>query len=122
MSCNFVEKLAPILKSDLKIAHEEVSNIFELIDNRKLAKLDSKQLKSLLFQSEIPRVFAEAILNAHYSKRKLFYKQSRREQEFAETEEIGASIGVLRELRSCYLTEKQQLESEILYYQQQMKM
>ena len=98
----------------------DISNIFELIEGKKLAQLDSKQIKQLLGESAVSRVFAEAILNMHYSKRKLFYKRNKREQETSEEAEMSATIGVLERLRDCYETEKSDLETEIYFYKSAM--
>ena len=81
MSFEILEKLEPILKSDWRGKFSENQNLFDLIENENLSKFDSKQMKELLYKSDIPRVFAEAILDKHYSKRKLFYKRTKREQD-----------------------------------------
>ncbi|KAI6653325.1 hypothetical protein LOD99_3849 [Oopsacas minuta] len=117
MTLEILEKLEPILKSDWRILLPENSNFFDLIENESLAKFDSKQIKNLLCKSEVSRVFAEAILNIHYSKRKLFYKRNKREQETLEEQRLGATIGILQELRNFYENEKNVLRSEIGFYQ-----
>ena len=116
MSFDSIAKLYPILKSDWGSSVPGVSNIFDLIDCSKLAELDSKQLKQLLMGSCVPQVFAEAILNMHYCKRKLFYKRNKRQLETSQDAELGATIGVLQKLRVCYETEKWNLKSEIGFY------
>ena len=120
MSTEILEKLSPILKSDWRSGLSEVSNIFNLIESKKLAEFDSKQIKQLLIDSEVPRLFADAILNMHYCKRKLFYKRNKRVQESNEEEELSATISILGSLRGCYQTEIGDLMSEINFYKSAM--
>lgn len=116
MSFEILEKLAPILKSDWREKFSENQNLFDLIENENLSKLDSKQIKELLYKSDIPRVLAEALLDKHYSKRKQFYKRTKREKENSEVQQLDATIGLLAELRNCYENEKRALKEEIQFY------
>ena len=116
MSFEILEKLEPILKSDWRAKFSENQNLFDLIENENLAKFDSKQMKELLYKSDLSRVFAEALLDKHYAKRKLFYKRNKRNEESVEVQKLNATIGVLTELRNCYEVEKSDLKKEIQLY------
>ena len=116
MSFESLEKLEPILQSDWREKFSGNQNLFDLIENEYLAKFDSKQLKALLYNSDLSRVFAEALLDRHYSKRKLFYKRMKRDRENYELQKLTATIGVLTGVRNCYEAERRDLKEEIQFY------